>query len=463
MRAATRSLLDRGVTMSRNDRVTLELDDIQAGVLRGRPTPYAGALLLLRIDDPASGRALAGRLAEVVPAAADLLHPETDASISVAFTHEGLRALGVPRTALESFPPAFREGMAARAALLGDVGPEDPATWEAPLGSDEVHVIIVLLAPDVARFETELATARAAIADLPGITFLWRQEVWSPPDGRNALDFRDGISQPDIAGSGIPPSNPLEPPVRPGEFVLGYENETGSVTPMPQPDVLGRNGSYLVFRKLAVDVAGFRRYVRREAPGATEAERVAAKIMGRWPSGAPLALAPDADDPALGADDSRNNIFLYGDDEAGLKCPAGSHARRTNPRDAPVLGSVRLHRILRRSATYGPRLHPGSLEDDGADRGLLLIAVNAHIDRQFEFVQSHWINDGRFIGEPDEVDPLAAPHAVHDTFTIPQRPIRKRLRGLPTFVRNRGGHYGFIPSRRALRWLAELGSTALRA
>lgn len=454
--------MELGGTMSWSDSVNLELNDIQAGVLRGRPTPYAGALLLLHIDDPQSGRVLAGRLAEVVPAAADLLHPETDASISVAFTYEGLRALGVPQASLESFAPEFREGMAARAALLGDVGPEDPATWEAPLGSAEVHVIIVLLAPDVARFEEELAIARDAIGDLAGITFLWRQDVWSPPDGRNALDFRDGISQPDIAGSGIPISNPLEAPVKPGEFVLGYENETGSITPVPQPEALGRNGSYLVFRKLATDVAAFRRYIRGAAQEEAEAERVAAKIMGRWPSGAPLALAPDADDPALGADDARNNIFLYGDDEAGLKCPVGSHARRTNPRDAPVLGSVRLHRILRRSATYGPRLPPGTLEDDGADRGLLLVAVNAHLARQFEFVQSHWINDGRFIGEPGEVDPLVASHAEHDTFTIPQRPIRKRLRGLPTFVRNRGGHYGFIPSRRALRWLAALDAPASR-
>jgi Dyp-type peroxidase family len=448
--------MNPGGSVSGNDSVSLELDDIQAGVLRGRPTPYAGALLLLRIDEPHAGRALAGRLAEVVPSAADRLHPETDASISVAFTYEGLRALGVPQASLESFAPEFREGMAARAALLGDVGPEDPATWEAPLGSEDVHVIIVLLAPDVARFEEELATARAAMSDLTGLTFLWRQDVWSPPDGRNALDFRDGISQPDVDGNGIPPSNPLEQLVKPGEFVLGYENETGSVTPVPQPEALGRNGSYLVFRKLATDVAAFRRYVHGAAQSEADAERIAATIVGRWPSGAPLALAPEVDDPALGADDARNNIFLYGDDEAGLKCPVGSHARRTNPRDAPVLGSVRLHRILRRSATYGPRLPPGALDDDGVDRGLLLIAVNAHIARQFEFVQSHWINDGRFIGEPGEVDPLTASHAKHDTFTIPHRPIRQRLRGLPTFVCNRGGHYGFIPSRRALRWLALL-------
>ena len=93
--------------------------------------------------------------------------------------------------------------------------------------------------------------------------------------------------------------------------------------------------------------------------------------------------------------------------------------------------------IIRRGSTYGPRLEPGLLEDDGADRGLIFVALNAHIARQFEFVQEQWINDGRSMGAPEEVDPLVASHAEHDTFTIPQRPIHRRLRGLPSFVRNR--------------------------
>jgi hypothetical protein len=96
------------------------------------------------------------------------------------------------------------------------------------------------------------------------------------------------------------------------------------------------------------------------------------------------------------------------------------------------------------------------LEDDGADRGLIFVALNAHIARQFEFVQEQWINDGRSMGAPEEVDPLVASHAEHDTFTIPQRPIGRRLRGLPSFVRNRGGNYYFVPGIRALRWLGEL-------
>lgn len=435
--------------------IALDLSDIQAGTLLGRPTPYAGAFLVLRIADPGDGRELVRRLAWVVNPVAAVTDPHTQTSFSVAFTHAGLRALGVPEWSLATFAPEFRQGMATRAALLGDVGASAPENWETPLGSDDVHIVIVMLAPDVSRFEATLAEARAALDGLAGIERLWRQDVWSPDDGRNSFGFRDGISQPTVEGSGLPTTNPLEPPIKPGEFVLGYPDETGSIAPIPQPEVLGRNGSYLVFRKLYTDVAAFRRYVRDQAAGRGDEDLLAAKIVGRWPSGAPLALAPNGDDPALGADNDRNNAFLYGDDERGLKCPVGAHARRTHPRDATVLGEVRLHRLIRRSATYGPRLEPGIVDDDGADRGLMFAAITAHIGRQFEFVQAQWIGDGKFIGTPDEVDPLVASHDIRDQYTIPRTPIRRRVRGLPTFVINRGGSYCFVPSLSALHWLAE--------
>ncbi|MEU6200994.1 Dyp-type peroxidase [Streptomyces sp. NPDC047061] len=434
----------------------LELDDIQAGALRGRPNPYAGAFLFLRIDDPQDGRTLVRRLAKVVHPADDVTDPLTQTSFSAAFTHAGLCALGVPEESLASFAPEFVQGMAARAGLLGDVGPNAPERWESPLGSDDVHMVLVMLAPNRPQFEQTLELARVTIDDLDGITGVYRQDVFSPADGRNSFGFNDGISQPCVEGAGIPPTNPGERPVKPGEFILGYEDETGSVAPVPQPEVLGRNGSYLVIRKLYTDVAAWRRYLRENASGTDEETLLAAKIVGRWPSGAPLALSPDEDDPELGSDPSRNNVFLYGDDDKGLKCPVGSHARRMNPRDAQVVGEIRLHRLIRRAATFGPALPEGVLEDDGADRGLMFAAINAHLGRQFEFVQAQWIGDGKFVGAPDEVDPLAGAHEDHGTFTVPRRPIRRRLRDLPTFVVNRGGHYFFVPGLSALRWIADL-------
>lgn len=157
----------------------------------------------------------------------------------------------------------------------------------------------------------------------------------------------------------------------------------------------------------------------------------------------------------VGADPKRNNAFMYGDDPKGLKCPVGSHVRRMNPRDGIVIGTPRIHRMIRRGTTYGPPLPGGVLEDDGADRGLMFAFIGAHLDRQFEFIQSEWVNDGKFNGSPAEKDPLVGANDGGQ-FTIPKQPIRRRIQGLPAFVVNRGGEYCFMPSLRALRWLAEM-------
>lgn len=432
----------------------LDLADIQAACVRGRPNPYVGAFVALRIDDPDDGRTLMARLSEVVNSAADVPDPNRFPSFSVGLTAHGLRALGVTEATLETFAPEFVEGLAARADELGDHGVNSPEHWEEPWTGSDVHVIIALLAPTQELFEETRDAARAVREGLPGITYVWHQDVRGDADGRNSFGFNDGIAQPEIEGAGLPGTNPAEAPVKPGEFITGYLNETGFVTPVPQPDVLGRNGSYLVVCKLYTDVAAFRRYLRDQSDDVDQQELLSAKMVGRWPSGAPLVLAPDRDDPELGADPSRNNAYMYGEDPRGLACPIGSHARRMNPRDATVIGEVRLHRILRRGATYGPPLPPGELEDDGADRGLMFAALFAHPARQFEFVQKQWVGDGRFIGTPEDADPLVAGRDAGTGFTVPLRPIRKRLTDLPAFVVNRGGVYCFVPGLTALRWLA---------
>ena len=144
------------------------------------------------------------------------------------------------------------------------------------------------------------------------------------------------------------------------------------------------------------------------------------------------------------------------DDPRGLKCPLHSHVRRTY-RDANTIGVARLHRIVRRSTSYGPMLPDGVLEDDGVDRGIVYVSFGSHLDRQFEFVRTQWIINGT-LGTPEVTDPLVGPHDKNGEFTIPQRPIRRRLTGLPQFVVNRGGEYFFMPGLRALRWVADLGT-----
>jgi Dyp-type peroxidase family len=442
--------------MTTETTIALELDDIQAGALRPRPSPYAGAYFLLRIDDREGGRELLRRITPALTSAANPADPAKQAWLALSLSYEGLKALGVPEDALTTFPPEFQEGMAARAAELGDVGDSAPEHWEAPLGSSDVHIALVALSPDQSRFEALVARAREALSDLPGVTLVWRQDVASLPNEREPFGFKDGISQPAIEGSDIPGTNPHEAPIKAGEFVLGYQDETGDTLPPPQPEILGRNGTFMVVRKLHTHVAAFRQYMRERAANPEEEERLAAKFVGRWRSGAPLSLSPDRDDPELGADKGRNNAFMYGDDERGLKCPFGSHIRRMNPRDAAIIGEVRLHRMIRRGTTYGPPLPAGALEDDGAERGLMFAFVGARLARQFEFVQRDWVNDGKFFGTPGEKDPLVGSNDGTGQITIPQQPIRKRMQGLPAFVVNRGGDYFFMPSLSALRWLADL-------
>ncbi|QSQ28090.1 peroxidase [Pyxidicoccus parkwayensis] len=436
----------------------LELEDIQAGVVRPRPTPYAASYILLRVDERAAGREALGRLSEVVASAANPDRLAGRAWVSVALTYWGLQSLGLPPESLRSFSWEFQQGMSARASALGDTGESSPEHWEHPLGTSDVHIIVVALGPNRQMLDGELTRARKAFETLPGVTPIWRQDCHALPTETEPFGFRDGINHPAIEGSGIPGTNPHEPPLKPGEFVLGYPDEMGGISPVPQPEVLGRNGTYAVFRKLHQRVAAFRRYLRENAESSAEEEWLAAKLMGRWRSGAPLALCPAADDAALGADRDRNNAFQYADDPTGYKTPAGCHIRRMNPRDTPVAGVVRLHRMIRRGTAYGPVLPEGVLEDDGVDRGLMFAFIGAHLGRQFEFVQSEWVNAGTSLGLGDTKDPVTGPNAGTGSFSIPRRHIPKRLRGLSQFVVTRGGEYCFMPGLRALRWLAELES-----
>ena len=442
--------------MSCETEAQLELDDIQSGVLRPRPTPYAATYIGFRIDDPQAGRALMGRVAQVVTSAANPTSPLADTSVSVALTYQGLRALGVSQETLESFSWEFRQGMAARAVELGDVGESAPENWEQPLGSSDLHVVLVAVAPDEERLEAALDRARETYRSMSGIEAIWRQNCHALPTETEPFGFRDGISHPAIEGSGVPGTNPKEVPFKAGEFVIGYRDELRGVQ-KTTPEIVGHNGTYVVFRKLHQRVADFRRFLQTNSNSLDEEELLAAKMMGRWRSGAPLALCPFHDDPQLGVDPQRNNDFMFEeDDKAGLKTPGGSHIRRCNPRDASVAGVARIHRMIRRGTAYGPLLPEGVLDDDGADRGLMFAFVGANIGRQFEFVQSQWVNDGVFFGAGDDKDPVIGSNGNAGSFTVPRKPVRRRIQGIPNFVVTRGGEYCFMPGLRALRWLADL-------
>src|SRR5262249_26356205 len=438
----------------------LETSDIQATILRPRPKPYRGEYVILRIGNAEQGREMLRRILPHVAPADEWWVPSLPGWLGIAFTFEGLKALGVPQASLDSFPIEYREGMAARAAILHDFGANAPANWEYPFGTSDAHVALAIYAQNKQDLQQVLEIARKSHHDLAQISVVYRMQFGELPEGRNPFGFKDGLHNPHVEGSG-PAGSGTEASIKPGEFVIGYPDERGETANVPIPAELRRNGTFVAIRNFHMDVAGFRRYLRAQASSPEEEELIAAKMVGRWRSGAPLVLAPDRDDAKLGTDGNRNNDFSYADDMKGLKCPFSAHIRRVNPRDAlkDDVVAVNLHHFLRRGTNYGPPLPEGVLEDDGAERGGVFLLIGAHLKQQFEFVQSQWVTDGNFIGQGTEQDPLIGNNEGEGDFTIPKVPVRRRLHELPRFVSVRGGEYCFMPGLSALRWLSRLGES----
>ena len=454
------SIIERLASRFRRETVSLELDDIQALILRSRPEPYVGVHAMLHFDDAEGARNLLGRLAPHI-ASADTWTDELDHWIGVALSYDGLQALGLPEEQLKTFPLPFQQGMAARAPQLRDQGPNAPENWDAVFTPGQCHLALTIYAVDDTALDKALATAHAELDRTAGVTLLGEHRFGAPEGAKNPFGFRDSISQPAVEGSGVAPLPGEARPIKAGEFLLGYPSETGVPLAMPEPPALGRNGTFVVLRKYQSRVGCFNAFLKAHSDTLEERERLAAKMFGRWRSGAPLALAPDEDDPDLGADPRRNNNFAYADDPKGRRVPLGCHMRRLNPRDAELtlLTDVNIHRIIRRSSTFGPVYSEEVTPEDDArgERGIFFIFISARAYDTIEFMQQEWINRGNFIDLGEERDPVVGLHEGERRFTIPQTPARRRIDGVQTFNVMKGGEYLFMPSLSALNWLAKAG------
>jgi Dyp-type peroxidase family len=439
-------------------RVTVELDEIQATVLRYRPEPYSGTHVMLHVDDVRAGREFLRNLSPHVDSAADWWQVDQP-WIAVGITYSGLVALGVPEDSLQSFPEGFRVGMAARADELLDYGVNDPKHWEPEFGSGVIHIGVSVFSESAERWRRTMDTARRHYEGRRGLTVVSAEDFGAQPGDLNPLGYRDSIGQPAIEGSGVGPLPGQGPAIKAGEFILGYPGEAGVPLPAPQPDVLARNGTYVGLRKYQSRVGAFNRFLQANARTDEERELLAAKLVGRWRSGAPLTLAPDRDDPALGPDPLRNNDFTYATDPDGRQVPRGAHMRRMNPRDTrmEVLVDVNLHRIIRRSTTYGAPYDPNAVseQDDETPHGLHFLFISAKAMATMEFLQQEWINNGNFMSLGEERDPNVGLQEDGAVFTIPKTPVRRRIHGIETFNVLRGGEYFFMPSLTALRWLGK--------
>jgi deferrochelatase/peroxidase EfeB len=442
------------------------LADIQGLILRGYGMESA-AFFLLHVEEGGEARRILGNL-PVASAAPWQQKPPF--CINVGLTFEGLAALGVPSASLESFPQEFAAGAFRRCAEVGDTGSCSPETWRYGLGKPGLHALVLLFAQSAQIRDEQSAILReqllaggalSEIVMLPGDVL---------PGGQAHFGYRDGFSQPTIECG---PDNPVpdRQPVAPtGEFLLGYPSQFDQFSyPVPVPDALGLNGSFMVLRILQQDCAAFDNLLRESGPRyGVDGELLAAKMVGRWRNGTPLTLSPDSDSPVPPVELSEMNGYDYAptsanpdafNDRRGFRCPIGSHMRRANPRGAAVAGnSGSRHRIVRRGVPYGPPFDPAN-PNDGIERGLLGLFIGVSIKDQFEFLMSEWMNGSAFApGIYGTTDPiLGNSPEVENKFVIPREnapPVV--ISPFPQLVVTRGSAYTFLPSLTALRFLAGL-------
>jgi Dyp-type peroxidase family len=463
----------------------MDLADIQGDILRAYGNDYdCTSYAFVNIGcPPEQGRAwFSGLLDHVTTAEPWPEGTKPLTTLNVAVTAAGLRALGVSDAVVETFSGAFREGMAARSTLLGDVGSSDPKQWEKGLGSGEAHVLLTINAQEPKDHKRALGKMREAMDAAGGITIVYQEDTELLKESREHFGYADGFAQPAVEGSsdnrarggGVPLKDGGWRALSAGEFILGYPDEDTRVDPkqrLPYAPAapLGRSGTYMVWRKLYQDVALWRRVIKRAATlyEAGDEDKLSAKVVGRWANGAPLVQYPDAPPEDYDPKTAAANDFRYGEDLDGMRCPVGAHVRRSNPRDG--LGAVKgpdgkvlgfeghlsfRHRMIRRGMPYGTPLPPGVDTDDGADRGLVFVSFQGSIARQFEGVQVQWLNAGNIFGLGHDKDFILGDAYGKGKMTIQGSPPFF-LAPQENFVRTRGGEYLFVPGMTALAALAD--------
>jgi Dyp-type peroxidase family len=460
-------------------------DHVQGNILRGYRLGDV-RYFTLAFTNAAGGRSLLKTLITGTPEipaveTASEWSVRPTACLNVGLTYDGVRALGLPDATLAAFPEAFRSGSAQRSKEsvdepemwrgvgLGDIDDSAPEHWiVGGPNNGTVHLVVSVFTDEATtprRDDVTVALRAAFAAD--GVTELSTHDGHTFPHGGIHFGYRDGISQPQVTGRPGPRKKDMQPWTRTGDFLLGrdYKNIYGGNFLGDLPPAIGDNGTYMVFRILRQDVQAFHDFtVRTGARFDMDPELVAAKMLGRWPNGVPLAISPD--DPDVRIKPKNLNRFDHAatvnhptnfDDADGLRCPFGAHMRRMNPRGGPVIGMQHNHRIIRRGVPYGPEFDPKKPDD--IERGLLGAFFCGDLANQFEFLMKVWCNldfsAPMLRGTRDPIIGYQPPSGGR--FKLPTRDTRgvEVTNDLPRLVHTRGSLYLFVPGIGGLRTLAQ--------
>ncbi|MGW0767362.1 Dyp-type peroxidase [Streptomyces sp. NPDC002676] len=408
--------------------------------------------------------------------------------VGLSLTYPGIQHLTGKEQIFDEVPTnstveCFVQGSAVRADALGDKGRNDPKYWI--FGADHrpvIHAVLTIAADDKGRHDAEVnrqtqAASRAGIVGVhiqPGATLPGKRK------GKEHFGFKDGVSEPYVKGFDDPAEAKGGRMIPASEFVLGADQGT------PLPDgapAWMKFGSFQVVRRLAQDVPGWWAQVDTELQKLrdakvvdenTRSEWLAARMVGRWRCGASVAKYPTKPPSGTEAD----NDLSFVDDEDGIVTPLWSHLRKSAPRDGLYDKGehvdekfMDVRRIIRRGIPYGAPFDPANDEGGGPDdeRGLVFVCYQADLARQFEFIQTDWVNDPKFphLPEEQEKEHLPGPDAMISgqlpEITNGEVSFESQVNGdrrttklqFKTFVTTEGSVYAFTPSIGTLRGLSQ--------
>jgi Dyp-type peroxidase family len=469
----------------------IELDQVQGDVLIGLQK-FAEQFLFFQIQDAAGfktllRRKIAPRITTTRTVQEREFHlrdyknsgnsaPLPNVGVNLGFTASGIGKL-IPATnnGQTLGDPSFVAGAKKRAKFLGDPvdGAGNPTTWVPQFLNATIDGVFLITGGTDADLKSEATRLLTILGATVSVSFRENGDVRPGLEkGHEHFGWLDGVSQPGI--NGLTDPFPGQRLLDPGLFTFGYGPTTNATLPWM------KNGSFMVFRRLKQLVPEFVQYQLAQAQAlGMDPVLLGARLVGRWKSGAPLALTPSQDDSTMGFDPQRNNNFDFSDDQGERRCPFGAHIRKTNPRADfglpnnggvdPQTAEVDPRRIMRAGIPFGPEVSLAEAANGktATDRGLMFVCYQTSIQNQFEFVQASWANNPGFIfqkhhpdGTPVNVgfDPIIGQNGLPNRARTTDEPapnyptgnLRSTLNEPSDFIIPTAAAYFFVPSIEAL-------------